>query len=265
MIASDVVRWADDHHFYLVPMVSANGGVCAIHGEGCKGKHPKYKLDTEWDIQREKLFLFETGKSHLLVLDIDSRAGGFESLTQLMTICGELNPQIIVRTGGGGYHYYYADWVRPSVFKSGSIMSGIDIKAGSNSFVVCPGMPHHAGNYYELIQDGIPHDPPEKLAAFILKSLKGSREVKDGANTTIEAVKRNYHQGKVLFDLVDIKKFAVTGQGWRGPHPVHGSDSGTNFVITPDGQFWHCWRHGTSGGRGKLERMIRGETNCEEC
>jgi len=263
MIVPNVILWADKHEFYLVPMVSAYNGVCAIHGEGCKGKHPKYKIGTPWDIHREKLFLLETGKSHILVVDIDPRSGGFESLTQLMRMCGELNPQLIVRTGGGGYHYYYADWVRPCAYKSGNIMPGIDIKAGTNSFVVCPSMPHHSGNFYELIQDGIPLDPPDKLTTFILKHC-AKPHVKSNATVT-EASTKSYPPGKVLFDLVDMKMFTETGQGWRGSHPAHGSDSGSNFVITPDGQFWHCWRHGTSGGRGKLERMIAGTLACEDC
>jgi hypothetical protein len=253
---SEVVQWADKHNFYLVPMVSAYNGVCAIHGADCKGKHPKYKKETVWSMNREKLFLIDCGLSHILVMDVDPRNGGMESLVHLMGMCGELNPEIIVRTGSGGYHYYYADWVRPERYKSGSIMPGIDIKTGQNSFIVCPGMPHHSGNYYKLIKDGIPADMPEPLETLVLKSCAPKQK----KNTSLIT-----RTSPVLFDLLDMSKFKETGQGWRGPHPVHGSTTGTNFIVTPDGTFWHCWQHGSSGGRRKLEQMIRGELTCEGC
>lgn len=255
---ADAIRWADRHHFYLVPMVSAFNGVCAIHGEGCKGKHPKYKKDTLWSLNRERLFLLECGLSHILVLDVDPRNGGMESLVNLMGMCGDLNPQVIVRTGSGGYHYYYADWIRPSRFKPGTILPGIDIKAGQNAYVVCPGMPHHSGNYYKLVKDGIPTDVPERLEEFILKTLAIPQREKPAGGMQLHSPQ------PTLFDLLDMTTFKDTGQGWRGAHPVHGSTSGQNFIITPDGCFWHCFRHGTSGGRKKLQQMLNGTAHCED-
>lgn len=255
---SDVIRWADDHHFHLIPMVSAKNGVCAIHGEGCKGKHPKYKSGTPWSLSRERLFLLDCGLSHILVVDVDPRSGGMESLVQLMGMVGELKPQLIVRTGGGGYHYYYSDFFRPCRFKPGTIMPGIDIKVGSNAFVVCPGMPHHSGNYYEVVKDGVPTDVPEKLEEFILKTLARPERAPVGTSFSPTSPQ------PTILDLLDMNKFKESGQGWRGPHPVHESTSGNDFIVTPDGCFWHCWRHGSSGGRKRLLDMIQGSAHCED-
>lgn len=255
---ASVIRWADAHYFYLVPMVSARDGKCAIHGEGCKGKHPKYKKDTQWSLARENLFLLECGLSHILVLDVDPRSGGMESLVSLMTMCGELNPQLIVRTGSGGYHYYYADWIRPSRYKQGTIMPGIDIKAGQNAYVVCPGMPHHSGNYYKVVKNGVPADPPQALVEFILKTLAAPQLRKP------EGGLKSHTTYPTILDLLDMTKFKESGQGWRGAHPVHESASGQDFIITPDGCFWHCWRHGSSGGRKKLQQMLNGTAQCED-
>jgi len=178
-------------------------------------KHPKYKASTSWDMEKESLFLIECGLSHILVVDIDPRDGGLESLAAMEN----MSPELIIQTGSGGYHYYFADWVRPSRYKPGKILPGIDIKAGHNSYVVAPYMPHPDGTYYEIIRDGIPMELPERISEMIISSRPRAK-----TNSTITSEEEN--PCLRYLTLVDMSKFTETSSGYIGPHPVHDSSTG---------------------------------------
>ncbi|MDE3023767.1 MAG: bifunctional DNA primase/polymerase, partial [Pseudomonadota bacterium] len=87
-----------------------------------------------------------------IVIDVDSRSGGLESLNTLQTdlsidlfsVCNA-----IVKTGGGGWHFYFKKdpgqtigWKMPEKYR------GIDIKQGGG-FVVIAGSMHASGAFYE--------------------------------------------------------------------------------------------------------------------
>jgi putative DNA primase/helicase len=38
----------------------------------------------------------------------------------------------------------------------------------------------------------------------------------------------------------------------RGPHPVHGSTTGANFMVDTGGETWRCWRHEATGNAYQL-------------
>jgi hypothetical protein len=72
-----------------------------------------------------------------------------------------------------------------------------------------------------------------------------------------------YQTTAQIWDLVDMSTFKKDSSGnYRGVHPSHGSESGTNFLIEADGRYWHCWRHGSSGGRKKLQKILAGLIEC---
>ena len=74
-----------------------------------------------------------------------------------------------------------------------------------------------------------------------------------------------------IMDLFkNINGFEKTADGYQGPHPVHGSDSGHNFSIDIKGNQWHCFRCnaeiGGSGGGPLLWIGVKeGIINCKEC
>ena len=49
-----------------------------------------------------------------------------------------------------------------------------------------------------------------------------------------------------------------------GAHPIHGSDTGQNFSVSPAKGVWHCFRHGTGGGALSLVAVREGVIKCEE-
>src|SRR5690606_14124825 len=67
------------------------------------------KLIAQWKARPNANVAIVTGsRSGLVVLDVDPRNGGDESLRALERQHGELPPTLVAETGGGGVHYYFA-------------------------------------------------------------------------------------------------------------------------------------------------------------
>lgn len=88
-----------------------------------------------------------TGRiSGLVVLDLDRRHGGFDSLAALERLHGPLPETVEVETGGGGRHLYFALPPVPLRNKAG-LAAGIDLR-GEGGMVVAPPSLHPSGNPY---------------------------------------------------------------------------------------------------------------------
>ncbi|HAU66001.1 MAG: Bifunctional DNA primase/polymerase [Candidatus Uhrbacteria bacterium GW2011_GWF2_39_13] len=85
--------------------------------------------------------------SKLIVIDIDPRNGGDESMKKL-----HLPPTYIVKTGGGGWHYYYAwNFSRPA--PNIDYLPGIEIKGNGGYIVAPPSIHDKTFKSYEAIND----------------------------------------------------------------------------------------------------------------
>jgi hypothetical protein len=96
-----------------------------------------------------------TGKaSGVVVLDIDPRHGGMDTLDDLQVKHGRLPETATVETGSGGFHYYFKDpsGLRNSVNVGGQ---GVDFR-GDNGFVVGPGSEHASGGTYDWYDEQTP-------------------------------------------------------------------------------------------------------------
>lgn len=65
-------------------------------------------------------------------------------------------------------------------------------------------------------------------------------------------------------DLVNVSGFKQSGTKYRGSHPLHGSTTGTNFVIDFQENTWHCFRHGSGGGPIQWIAVSAGIIHCAE-
>jgi hypothetical protein len=92
----------------------------------------------------------------LVVLDVDPRHGGDESLELLIKEHGPLPAGPLVRTGGGGRHLYFAH-PGGNVPSIAGVRSGLDIRA-DGGYVVVPPSPHPSGNPYAWLAllDSVP-------------------------------------------------------------------------------------------------------------
>ena len=84
--------------------------------------------------------------SGLLVLDVDARNGGLDTLAQLESQHGPLPKTPTVSTPGGGQHFYFehVEGVRCS---AGQLGAGLDIKAGGGYVLAPPSLHPNAGAY----------------------------------------------------------------------------------------------------------------------
>lgn len=107
--------------------------------------------------------------SNIVVLDIDPRNGGAESLKELEKQYGPLPHTAKVRTGGGGTHFYFK---YPGFFvKCRSIRDGVEIKGDQGTCTLPPSI-HASGEKYEW-----EIRPDQKLAempAWLITLLKAS-------------------------------------------------------------------------------------------
>lgn len=136
-------------------------GCSCYRGKECTspGKHPcadergiKRTSPTEHVLKwiskyREINLAVLTGKeSGILILDVDKKSGGFDSLKYLESTFSSLPQTWITETGGGGKHFWFKyngnDIGNPTGFKK-----GIDIRC-NGGIAIAPSSLHSSGNYY---------------------------------------------------------------------------------------------------------------------
>lgn len=94
--------------------------------------------------------------SGLVVLDVDAAHGGIDSMGALFAeYAGSLGDTPVVRTGGGGLHFYFSTPIE--LRNKTNVRKGIDIR-GDGGYVVAPPSPHASGTPYAW-EDSGPNDP----------------------------------------------------------------------------------------------------------
>lgn len=154
--------------FHIIPLhTPTNNGECSC-GKACEseGKHPRIynwpeqascdsaQVKEWWKRWPDANIGIVCGKiSDLVVLDVDPRNGGEDSLDELEDRIGGFAHTACVRTGGDGMHYYYRypgeDLIKNS---SGALGNGLDIKT-DGGFIVAPGSLHKTGKTYNWLFD----------------------------------------------------------------------------------------------------------------
>jgi len=137
----------------VLPVAGIKNGCCTCaKGKECKrpGKHPltehgvkdattNLKLIRKWWNKHPDANIgIATGVgSGLVVVDIDPRNGGTETLKALEQELGKLPITLKAKTGGGGHHYFFAAPNKP--MRSGKALgAGIDFLA-EGSYAIMPG------------------------------------------------------------------------------------------------------------------------------
>lgn len=113
--------------------------------------------------------------SGLVVIDVDPKHGGRESLAALQAKHAALPVTVEAITGGGGRHYYFA---HPGgvVPNRAGVEPGLDVRGDGGSIVLPPSV-HPSGRRYRWVKGRSPDDLapaalPKWLAARILKRPK---------------------------------------------------------------------------------------------
>lgn len=151
-----------NHGWPVLPLHTAVGDRCSCGDAACAhpGKHPRIKtgrdharattdvsLIRKWWRQwpTANIGVVTGARSGLVVVDVDPRHGGLDSLRQLEAEHGQLPSAPTVITGSGGLHLYFR---HPGgrVPNRVGLYPGIDLR-GDGGLVVCPPSLHAQGSY----------------------------------------------------------------------------------------------------------------------
>lgn len=135
----------------VIPLHDVAAGRCSCRdGTGCKtpGKHPRINrwqrdasadpnLIAGWWKQwpQANVGILTGERSGLLVLDVDPRHDGEDTLATFEATHGKLPATVTVLTGGGGQHLYFAH--PGGKIRSLTLGNGLELKA-DGTFVVAP-------------------------------------------------------------------------------------------------------------------------------
>jgi len=157
-----------EYGFHLIPLHSVNkDGTCTC-GNNCnsEGKHPMIQdwpncasreseqIKKWWRRWPDANIGIACGSiSDLVVLDMDPRHNGENSLDELENRIGVFTQTTTITTGSGGKHFYYR-FPGKNLIKnsSGKLGEGLDIKT-DGGYVVAPGSLHKSGNTYDWLFD----------------------------------------------------------------------------------------------------------------
>ncbi len=102
-----------------------------------------------WRLDDTGIGIITGALSGIVVVDVDDRSGGQDSLAAYEAEHGPLPATVTARTGGGGLHLYFR---HPGgrVPNAAGISPGIDIR-GDGGYVVAPPSMHASGRRYEWL------------------------------------------------------------------------------------------------------------------
>ncbi|WP_312911100.1 bifunctional DNA primase/polymerase [Natronosalvus caseinilyticus] len=136
------------------------------------------------------------------------------------------------------------------------------IKAAPQSYVVGPGSRHPSGNYYGPLRG------PDELATIDEDDL---RDLLEPWTTDDDEPDHGHGTGRCthgdrdrdadvgVYDVLSRRRYP---EGKRCEHPFHGSSTGSNFMVSEDGETFRCWRHGATGNGLHLLGMELGVISC---
>lgn len=207
------------------------------------------------------------GFGGLVVLDVDEPVR-IKALVDHHTLPNTFT----VRTGGGGYHFYF---VSPDIKEKIVLRDANGDHLGelqaTGSQVVGPGSTHPNGNAYAIVND-VPIaeisgadllavlDPviPQKSNVARLEEVAKTRRRPPTATDS------DPFANVSILDAIDTSGFSESGGQLFGEHPVHGSETGHNLVVNPDKNSWWCGRCETGGGPALWVAVEEGIIDCSE-
>lgn len=174
-----------EHGMHMFPCYGIVDGACECGAAGCgsPGKHPRVSRWQEvattdrdqlrrWAKQwpRANWGIATGTASGVVVLDVDPRHGGDETLVAHEAEHGDLSTWAVL-TGGGGRHLYFRHPGFPVNNSAGVVGPGLDIR-GDGGFVIAPGSRHISGRAYAISVDHHPDDVPlAEIPAWILAAI----------------------------------------------------------------------------------------------
>lgn len=173
------------HGWPVIPLHRATRGKCSCGKADCSspGKHPRTRnglkdastdpatIDKWWRTWPAANVGIVTGAAAgIIVIDIDPRHGGHESLAALETEHGELTPTLEAATGGGGRHLIYRH-PGGKLGNRSNVRPGIDVRGDGGYIVAAPSI-HASARRYAWPDGGGPDErEPSELPGWLHELL----------------------------------------------------------------------------------------------
>ncbi|UXT64192.1 hypothetical protein FY133_00840 [Agrobacterium tumefaciens] len=221
----------------VIPLHSSNVGKCTCDKADCRspGKHPRTKYGFR-DATLEKKVVNEwfstmpdsnigiaTGlASRLLILDVDKRNGGFDTLARVENELGPLPQTLTVATGGGGKHFYF-NHPKKKIKKDshGKLFGpGIDVLT-DGTYAVAVGSRHVSGEKYrwEISPKNAKVADLPKAWLNRLKKKRSKKTLPKSDNALIVEGQRNNSLaafvGKLIHSGVGVEDLLETALSWN--------------------------------------------------
>jgi hypothetical protein len=136
-----------------------------------------------------------------------------------------------------------------------------DIKFG-NAYVLGPQSIFMDYGAYKVIDDyPIATITEEQLLASIDEFIERKKLIEKPTNQATTNPELNFPITNIIPNLDTLMQ---TGYDLTGPHPKHGSTTGSNFHVNTEKNVWYCFRHNTGGGPLELLAVTEGIINCED-
>lgn len=237
----------------VFPVYGIRGGACICkHKDKCSrspGKHPMTPngfLDATLDVDTIRRWFLEyrdcnwgvaTGHAlpeggYLVVLDVDPRNGGDETLTRLESEHGEIPVTVTAISGGNGAHYLFRSLAQPA---SAAPWNGIEVKAVGGYIVVHPSV-HMSGRRYEWDAARHPADTPlADLPAWVTDAGSGRARARPAALDCDAAETLLGHAFRLSGLLGDVlpQGRRIVRCPWENEHSSPSGPRDTSTVILP--------------------------------
>lgn len=192
----------------VMPLHHIENKACTCRKATCRtpAKHPRIldplkrattdeaQLRQWWEMWPEANIGVATGEaSKVIVLDVDPKNGGNETLKKLLAEHGELAEKVAARTGGRGFHLLFehpgGHWpnTQSSPDRPSPIGQGLDFR-GDGGLIVAVGSEHISGGIYEWLNPPNGHLP--QAPQWLLDKLRNRKSstviTGDGESQIIE-------------------------------------------------------------------------------
>lgn len=186
----------------------------------------------------------------LVVIDIDEPAF-------LDDITTQLPPTVWQRTGSHeGYHLFYSvagieNKSQLTVIEDGEKVTIGDLKANHHGYVVGAGSRHPSGNLYGPLRgESITEVTDMELLDALDRFIRDKSQEEDIDSTIHNWEHDTDTEVHSLYELTADDVLPWLEAENRVAHPVHGSETGMNFMKNEDGDLFTCWRCQYGAGPG---------------
>ena len=126
-----------------------------------------------------------------------------------------------------------------------------EVKAGPHEYVVGPNSLHPSGNKYGPLQgDEITKLSLDELEHAISRFKKPEAPGMDTGTAAASGSYESRGDRHEFYDLTTADVLPWLGDGERIGHPVHGSETGANFMKQESNDIFMCWRCDYGSGDG---------------